>query len=67
MQGMTAEQYADLVSSGLADPIPFCGTKDCSSYATWAGLALIWIAALLTALTGWDYFPKSLPFLKDDT
>jgi CDP-diacylglycerol--glycerol-3-phosphate 3-phosphatidyltransferase len=33
--------------------------------ANWAGLLLIWIAAGLTAVTGWDYFQKSLPFLKD--
>jgi CDP-diacylglycerol--glycerol-3-phosphate 3-phosphatidyltransferase len=31
------------------------------------GLTLIWIAALLTLVTGWDYFRKALPFLKDDT
>lgn len=30
------------------------------------GLALIWVAAVLTALTGWDYFRKALPFLKDN-
>lgn len=36
-----------------------------SAIATWAGLALIWVAAVLTALTGWDYFRKSLPFLRD--
>ncbi len=33
--------------------------------ANHAGLALIWIAAALTAATGWDYFRKALPFLKD--
>ena len=33
--------------------------------ATWLGLFLIWVAAILTAVTGWDYFKKSLPFLKD--
>jgi CDP-diacylglycerol--glycerol-3-phosphate 3-phosphatidyltransferase len=33
--------------------------------ANWLGLVLIWIAAALTAVTGWDYFRKSLPFLKD--
>ena len=32
--------------------------------ATHAGLALIWIAALLTAITGWDYFRKALPYLR---
>ena len=26
----------------------------------------IWLAAILTFLTGWDYFRKSLPFLKDE-
>lgn len=65
LQGKTVEQYAQLVQQGLAAPIPFCGTRDCSSYATWGGLMLIWIAAALTAVTGWDYFAKSLPHLRD--
>ena len=65
-QGMTPEAYADLVVQGLADPVRSCGTRGCSSYATMLGLALIWIAALLTGVTGWDYFRKSLPFLKDE-
>lgn len=33
--------------------------------ANHTGLALIWIAAILTAITGWDYFRKALPFLRD--
>ncbi|PLL14409.1 CDP-diacylglycerol--glycerol-3-phosphate 3-phosphatidyltransferase [Tabrizicola sp. TH137] len=64
-QGMTMEQYAELVSQGLADPIRSCGTRGCSSYATMVGLVLIWVAAVLTLITGWDYFRKSLPFLRD--
>lgn len=35
----------------------------------WAGMAgyvLVWIAAALTLLTGWDYFTKALPHLKDE-
>ncbi len=31
-----------------------------------AGLVLIWIAGLLTLITGWDYLRKALPFLKDE-
>jgi cardiolipin synthase len=31
----------------------------------WAGLLLLWIAAALTAITGWEYFRKSLPHLKE--
>jgi len=30
------------------------------------GLALLWIAAVLTFLTGLDYFNKAKPFLRDD-
>ena len=30
------------------------------------GLWLLWIAAALTLVTGWDYLRKSLPYLKDD-
>lgn len=34
--------------------------------ATWAGgVVLLWVAALLTVITGWDYFTKALPHLKD--
>ncbi|MCE6971276.1 CDP-alcohol phosphatidyltransferase family protein, partial [Cereibacter sphaeroides] len=65
-QGMTWEQYAQAVSQGDADPIRSCGMRGCSSYATWVGLALIWVAAALTFITGWDYFRKALPYLKDE-
>ena len=64
-QGKTIEEYALLVAQGVADPIRSCGMRGCSSYATLAGLTLIWIAAALTAYTGWDYFAKALPQLKD--
>lgn len=30
------------------------------------GIILIWVAALLTVVTGLDYFKKSLPYLKDE-
>jgi CDP-diacylglycerol--glycerol-3-phosphate 3-phosphatidyltransferase len=65
-RGLTPDQYAELVSQGLADPIRSCGPRGCSSYATMVGLFLIWVAAILTFLTGWDYFRKALPFLKDE-
>jgi CDP-diacylglycerol--glycerol-3-phosphate 3-phosphatidyltransferase len=59
-------EYADLVTQGLADPLRSCGARGCSSLATMIGLGLIWIAAILTFITGWDYFTKALPYLKDD-
>ncbi|SLN25959.1 CDP-diacylglycerol--glycerol-3-phosphate 3-phosphatidyltransferase [Roseovarius litorisediminis] len=35
-------------------------------WAGHAGMWLLWLAALLTLITGYDYFKKSLPHLKDD-
>ena len=36
--------------------------------ATWyGGLALLWAAAALTLVTGWDYFRKAMPYLREDT
>ncbi len=66
MRGMTPDQYAEAVAAGQADAIKTCFNRDCPSVATWAGLGLIWIAAALTFVTGWEYFRKSLPYLKDD-
>ncbi|RRH71490.1 CDP-diacylglycerol--glycerol-3-phosphate 3-phosphatidyltransferase [Falsigemmobacter faecalis] len=37
-----------------------------AALANWAGLALIWLAAILTAITGFDYLRKAAPYLKDD-
>lgn len=66
MQGMTTEQYSEAVTAGLADPVRACGNRDCASYANLAGIWLLWLAALLTIVTGWEYFSKSLPHLRDD-
>jgi CDP-diacylglycerol--glycerol-3-phosphate 3-phosphatidyltransferase len=66
MQGMTTDQYAEAVTAGLADPIRACGNRDCASYANLVGIVLLWVAAVLTLLTGWEYFSKSLPYLRDE-
>ncbi len=63
---VTTEAYNEAVAQGLADPIRACGKGDCASYANLAGIWLLWLAALLTAVTGWEYFSKSLPYLRDD-
>ncbi len=65
MQGMTADQYAEAVTAGVADPIRACGKRDCASFANTVGLGLIWLAAVLTFITGWEYFRKAMPHLRD--
>lgn len=64
-RGLTPEQYADAVNLGIADPVRSCGLRGCSSLATDVGLTLIWVAAVLTLVTGIDYFRKALPYLHD--
>ena len=56
------------VEHGLAPRVGEVGliwSGSWAALATYAGLTLIWIAAALTAWTGWDYFIKALPYLKD--
>jgi CDP-diacylglycerol--glycerol-3-phosphate 3-phosphatidyltransferase len=31
-----------------------------------AGTILLWVAAVLTLITGWDYFVKAMPYLRDE-
>jgi CDP-diacylglycerol--glycerol-3-phosphate 3-phosphatidyltransferase len=63
--GMTPEQYADAVKAGTHDPVRACFRPNCASVAGYVGLFLIWVAAALTLVTGWDYFRKALPYLKE--
>ena len=37
-----------------------------AGWATFLGIILLWLAALLTVMTGWDYFAKARPYLRDD-
>ncbi len=66
MQGMTPDEYVKAVSAGLADPVRACGKRDCASLVGYLGLVLMWVAAILTAFTGLDYFRKSQRYLKED-
>jgi len=36
------------------------------TFVSMAGMVLIWVAAALTLITGFDYFRKSLPFLREE-
>jgi len=66
LEGMTPEQHIAAVAAGEAEAIRTCGSRDCASYANLVGIGLLWLAAFLTAVTGWEYFSKSLPYLRDE-
>lgn len=59
--------YAQLIDSlrdlGTAD-LNVVDVARAGGNTVWnIGLGMIWIAAVLTILTGWDYFRKALPYL----
>ena len=65
VQGMDAEIYEG-VMSGTIEDVNGVLTYWKVMNGTWSvGVVLLWVAAVLTAVTGWDYFVKARPFLKE--
>lgn len=75
-----AEHYAgmavwgmdvDLVNAILSGTAPDTGglrqVFTAMDATAWGGLALLWIAAALTLISGVDYLTKALPHLREDT
>ncbi|MDX1779908.1 MAG: CDP-diacylglycerol--glycerol-3-phosphate 3-phosphatidyltransferase [Thalassovita sp.] len=64
--GMDEALIADILA-GREKDIHGLGWKlNGSVWAANLGVVLLWIAAVLTLITGLDYFRKALPHLKDD-
>ncbi len=59
------DTVARIMSGDLADEIGIIWLAQLRDVAGIAGVTLLWIAAALTLATGWDYFRKSMPYLKD--
>lgn len=77
-KGLIANYYAGLTDGmdyDLVDQILEGTAEDingilwyeaASNWARTAGRWLLWLAAILTLITGFDYFRKSRPYLKED-
>lgn len=77
-QGIFADKFVELtqaMDAQMIDSILLGQAEDLggliwvqtgAAWSYYGGIALLWIAAALTLITGWDYFIKALPFLKDD-
>lgn len=64
--GMGAQIFADVLAGNIADEFGL-GWKYQGMLATfYGGVGLMWLAAVLTVVTGWDYFSKSLPYLREE-
>ena len=63
--GMDPEIFQDVLSGNVED---LHGLRWKHTGMIWAGtlgIALLWVAAFLTLITGFDYFRKAVPYLKD--
>jgi CDP-diacylglycerol--glycerol-3-phosphate 3-phosphatidyltransferase len=57
---------AEMSATGIDRTYNLLTFAQTSGEAVWqAGLALTWLAAVLTVWTGWDYLRKAMPHLRD--
>ncbi|MFN3954589.1 MAG: CDP-diacylglycerol--glycerol-3-phosphate 3-phosphatidyltransferase [Pararhodobacter sp.] len=57
---------AEMEATGITEEVNLLAVANYGGEMVWnLGLLLIWIAAVLTFITGWDYLRKAMPHLKD--
>ena len=65
MTGMDQAVVADIFAGG-DDPLGLRMIDNAAWVTWWIGVALLWIAATLTLVTGADYLRKAMPHLRDE-
>jgi CDP-diacylglycerol--glycerol-3-phosphate 3-phosphatidyltransferase len=63
---MSPADYELLLASGPSDWNGLWLAVNGRMVAGFSGYVLIWIAAALTLISGWDYLMRALPYLKDE-
>jgi len=64
--GMDAEIVAGVLDGSVPDEMGLVWKYNGLMISLYGGLALLWLAAVLTLMTGWDYFVKALPYLREE-
>ena len=64
--GMDQAAIASVLDGSATDDMGLRWKFNAMVWSGNIGVGLLWVAAALTLITGYDYFAKSLPFLKDD-
>ncbi|WP_422071804.1 CDP-diacylglycerol--glycerol-3-phosphate 3-phosphatidyltransferase [Tranquillimonas rosea] len=64
-QGMDAAMIDGIITGSLPDEVGLTWLAQARDAAGIVGLALLWLAAALTLVTGWEYFRKALPHLRE--
>jgi CDP-diacylglycerol--glycerol-3-phosphate 3-phosphatidyltransferase len=63
--GMNGEIVARIINGDLPDELGLTWKYNGLMVASYGGLTLLWLAGILTFVTGFDYFRKALPYLKE--
>ena len=64
--GMDNAMLDEIMSGNVPDELGLNWYAQAASATFWIGTVLLWVAAVLTLVTGWDYFSKALPFLREE-
>ena len=63
--GMDPAMVGAILSGTEEDVLGLRWREAATNAARLGGFILLWVAAILTVITGWDYFRKALPHLRD--
>ncbi len=63
--GLGEAMAVDIFEGRVEDVVGLGRLAHLEAGLAWGGTALIWLAAVLTLATGWDYYSKARPFLRD--
>jgi cardiolipin synthase (CMP-forming) len=63
--GMNNEIASGILTGEIEDSVGLIWKYNGLMLTSYGGLVLLWLAAALTLVTGFDYFRKSLPYLMD--
>jgi CDP-diacylglycerol--glycerol-3-phosphate 3-phosphatidyltransferase len=63
--GMNGEIVSGILAGEIADDVGLIWKYNALMLTSYGGLVLLWLAAGLTLVTGYDYFRKALPYLRE--
>jgi CDP-diacylglycerol--glycerol-3-phosphate 3-phosphatidyltransferase len=63
--GMSAEIVSGILNGDIPDSVGLTWKYHGLMLASYGGFVLLWLAAALTLVTGFDYFRKALPYLRE--
>lgn len=64
--GMDQELVDAILAGEVADEVGLRWKEIGWDISWYGGIVLLWISAILTLITGWDYFQKAKPYLRED-